>query len=109
MTGTRYILAVSSRSLPGREADYERWYEETHVGEVLALPGFEACERFERLGADGQTTEFVAHYEVETDDPEALLQSLFAATPNMQLTDAIDGQSVRFEFLRPTGAGRKAA
>lgn len=98
----RYLLEVSSRALPGREADYDSWYGDVHVKEVLALPGFESAERFRRLGADGQETgEFVALYTVETDNPPALLQSLFAASATMQLTDAIDTSSPRFEFLAP--------
>ena len=80
---TRHLLMVSSRALPGRESDYDRWYEEVHAGEVLALPGFVACERFRRLAEDGGAGEFVALYEVETDDPPALLASLFAAVPTM--------------------------
>jgi hypothetical protein len=100
----RYILHITSRALPGREADFDRWYGETHVGEVLAVPGFLACRRYRSLGADGQATgEFVAHYDVETDDPAALLQALFAATPTMQLTDSIDPASVSFSFLEPNG------
>ena len=106
----RYQLQIASRALPGREAEYDGWYEETHLGDVLALPGFISCERFERLSADGrEVIELVADYAVETDDPAALLQSLFAATPTMTLTDSIDMDSVRFEFLRPTGGGRRAA
>ena len=106
----RYLLEVSSRSLPGREQEYNRWYDETHLGEILALPGFVACERFERLSPDGQEfVELVTLYEVETDDPQALLQSLSAATPTMRLTDAIDRDSVRLAFLKPTGNGRRLA
>lgn len=106
----RYLLEISSRAVPGREADYDRWYEDTHVGEVLALPGFVACERFERLAADGQgIVEHVALYEVETADPHALLQSLFAAAPGMRLTDAMDTTSPRFDILRPVGNGRRQA
>ena len=104
----RHLLEISSRALSGREGEYDRWYETTHVGEVLALPGFLACERFQRLSPDSdQALEFVAIYEVETDDPPALLQSLFAAVPTMQLTDAIDPNGTRFEFLRPIGQGRR--
>jgi len=102
----RHILEISSRAVAGREEDYERWYANVHVGEVLALPGFVSVERFSRSSLDGQPTgEFVALYTVETDDPAALIQSLFAATPTMQLTDAIDGTSVRFEILTPRGNG----
>lgn len=100
----RYILHVTSRALPGREQDYDRWYDEIHAAEVLALPGFLSCDRYDELGPDGQPTgTFVAHYGVETDDPAALLQSLFAAVPTMRLTDAFDPDSASFTFLRPQG------
>jgi predicted secreted Zn-dependent protease len=106
----RYLLSVSSRAVPGREADYGRWYEGTHVSEVLALPGFVACERFERLAPDGEAAvEHVAVYEIETGDPPALVQSLFAAAPDMEMTDALDIASARFEVLRPVGSGRRVA
>jgi hypothetical protein len=102
MTAARHILSINSRALPSREADYDRWYRDIHVGEVLALPGFLSCHRYRQLGMDGQPTDiFVAQYEVETDDPAALLQALFAATPTMRLTDAIDPASPTFSFLLP--------
>ena len=98
----RYLLEISSRALPGREADFDRWYGDVHVKDVLALSGFEGVQRFRRLGSDGQETgEFVALYTVETEDPAALLQSLFAAAAGMQRSDAIDPSSPRFEFLAP--------
>lgn len=100
----RYIVEVSSRALPGRDAEYDRWYGEVHVGEVLALPGFKSVERFRRLSMAGEPTgEFVALYTVETDDPGGLVQSLFAATPTMTLTDAMDPESPRFHILQPNG------
>jgi hypothetical protein len=103
----KYILEVTSRATPGRDADYNAWYDTTHVVDVLGLPGFNACQRYVRAnpGAEGPT-EYVAAYEVETDDPAALLESLMAAGPQMQMTDAIDFTSVRFDFLLPTGDRR---
>ncbi len=100
MTGL--ILSVSSRAVAGREADYDAWYEDIHAPEVTALPGFLSYERFRQLDMEGKETgEFIAHYTVETDDPAALLQSLFAAAPTMRMTDSIDLESPRFTFLRP--------
>jgi len=49
----RYILQVSTRALAGREEEFNRWYGEVHVGEVLAVPGFSSCRRFTALGMDG--------------------------------------------------------
>ena len=100
----RYYLQVTSKALPGREEEYDAWYENTHVGDVLALPGFLSCQRYRKLAAGtSEEQAFVSMYEVETDDPNALLQLLFAESQNMQLTDAIDPASPRFEFLQPDG------
>jgi hypothetical protein len=98
----RYTLSVRSRAMPGRQEEYDRWYDEIHVGDVLALPGFLSCQRFRELDGDGRETgDCIAQYAVETDDPAALLQSLYAATPTMRLTDALDVSSASFAFLRP--------
>jgi hypothetical protein len=103
----KYILEVTSRAVPGRDADYNEWYDTTHVVDVLGLPGFNACQRYVRAnpGAEGPA-EYVAAYEVETDDPAALIESLMVAAPKMQLTDSIDLTSVRFDFLLPKGERR---
>ena len=101
---TSYTLQVTSRALAGREEDYDRWYADVHMGEVLALPGFVSGTRYRQLGMDGQPTGvFVVQYAVETDDPAALLQSLFAASATMRLTDAIDPASPSFTFLSRLG------
>lgn len=104
-----YLLLVTSRALEGRDDEYNRWYDTTHVVDVLGVPGFKACQRYVKAdpGQSGVPV-YVAAYEVETDDPAKLLETLYAATPNMQLTDSIDMESVKFEFLKPVGDLRKA-
>lgn len=98
----RYILHVTSKAIAGREEDYDSWYEEVHSVEMCQLPGIMSCTRYRELDMEGKGTGvFVAHYAVETDEPAALLQSVFAAAPMMQLTDAIDVESVRFAFFMP--------
>lgn len=86
--------------MPGREEEYDRWYRAVHMNDVLALPGIVSAQRFRKLGRPSQApAEFVATYTVETADPPALLQSLFAAAATMTLTNAMDPASPRFEFL----------
>lgn len=106
----RYILQVISRAMPGRDDEYNEWYNSVHAHEVLALPGFLSCTRYRKTGPGAEgPPEYVAAYEVETDDPAALIQNLFAASETMQLTDSIDTSTARFEFLEPIGPGRVEA
>ena len=103
----RYILHVTSRAVSGREAEYDRWYDEVHSAEMCRLPGILSCTRYRELDMTGtETGVFIADYEVETDDPASLLNSVFAAAPTMQMTDSIDLESPRFTFLKSIGSPR---
>lgn len=62
------ILIVQSRpSSAEKAADYHRWYEETHLPEVLALEGFVSARRFESL--DGES--YLVIYEIDGDVEQA--------------------------------------
>lgn len=102
----RYVLQVISRAKPGREADYEEWYAGTHLKDVLSLPGFLSCRRYYQEGPGSvPPPKHVAAYEVETDDPARFMDALFAASASMAMTDAIDLETARFEFLRAAEEG----
>ena len=41
-----YRLVALSSPLPGREEEYERWYDEQHIPDCLKLDGFLSAQRF---------------------------------------------------------------
>jgi hypothetical protein len=62
------ILLVETRPASSEEAaDYHRWYEETHLKEIVELDGFVSARRFEPVD-DGA---FVAIYEIDGDVAKA--------------------------------------
>jgi len=42
----KYIIAVYSNPTEGNEDAYNQWYSDTHLAEVLQVPGFVAAQRF---------------------------------------------------------------
>lgn len=63
-------LVVLSRPTAGHEREYHRWYDETHIPEVLQVPGFVSAERFTPApvaGARGLDDRFLAIYDIEGD------------------------------------------
>lgn len=40
------ILVVQSNPAPGREPEYNEWYNGRHLSDVLSFPGFVAAQRF---------------------------------------------------------------
>ena len=72
----RGILAVQTAAVPGREAAFNEWYNDVHVPEILATPGFASCRRFRArsspLAAAGHAEEwasYLAVYEIAGRDP----------------------------------------
>ena len=39
-------LIVFTQPAAGQEAEYNRWYDEVHLGDVLEVDGFVAAQRF---------------------------------------------------------------
>lgn len=83
------ILYVESRPVSAdREDEYNKWYDETHLPEVVALPGFVSARRFKPV--DGEGT-YVATYEVDADDLTGVMATLgeAAASGKLQMSDAM--------------------
>ncbi|MFR9806078.1 hypothetical protein ACL02T_27885 [Pseudonocardia sp. RS010] len=79
---SRGILLVFSNPVDGREEEYNAWYTEHHLDEILAIDGFVLAQRF-RLADDARMTRdtpdapyrYLAFYEAE--DRERADSALF--------------------------------
>jgi hypothetical protein len=77
------IMVVQSSPAEGRESEYNDWYSQTHIPQILEIPGFVTARRF-RVSGDGQSSghKYLAVYELEADDlaePVAELRSRSAS------------------------------
>lgn len=89
----RHTMLVLINAKEGRDDEFNRWYEEVHLNDILAVPGFVAARRFE--AADAQMTGAPKHrymtlYEIETEDIGAAIRALGAASGGMDLSDAME-------------------
>ena len=77
-----HVLIVYSSPVPGREQEYNDWYNNQHLQDVLTVPGYLRAQRFKltdfKLDADMPDVghQYAALYYMETDDPEAALSDL---------------------------------
>jgi hypothetical protein len=73
----RYILEVRTNcSDPGREAEYNDWYNNTHLPDVLETPGVIRATRYENTDPGEGEAKFIAIYEIETDNIDAFKDTL---------------------------------
>jgi hypothetical protein len=86
-------MALTSPVSKEREAEYNDWYQNVHLGDVVAIPGIKSAQRF-RLAInlqEGEVSPYIALYDIETDDIEAVMKELTAraGTARMILSDAM--------------------
>jgi len=102
-------LIVYTDPIPGREAEYNEWYDEVHLKEVLSVEGFVGAQRFALADAqiagmaDAAPCRYLAIYEIEAESAKDALDKLQAASATMNISDALD--SARSAALAFTSIG----
>ena len=92
------LLVVQTNSLPGRDREFNQWYNEVHIPEVLALDGFRDCRRFSLSQAqmtDNLPQKYFTLYEI-SGDPQEALNMLNAAFETMTVSEAFDESTAEF-------------
>ena len=102
---------VLTNPTPGKDAEYNRWYNDVHIPDVLNASGFVRAQRFKMAETQAnpkadKTYQYLALYEIETDDIAASLKDLQSrgGTPDMIMSDAIDLKSANARIFEPVAA-----
>jgi hypothetical protein len=103
----KQILVVVTNPMPGKEEEYNRWYSEQHLDDVLRVPGMVAAQRF-KLAQDsgkGLPGPYLAIYEMDTDDPDpkATFDALGKAAESgqMPISPALDTVNIVASVFKP--------
>jgi len=73
-----WLLVVRSQPLAGAEQEFDRWYDEEHIPEVLAtLPAIVSGHRYvvaeDQVGPEVSVPSRLGLYQIETDDLQSVL------------------------------------
>jgi hypothetical protein len=85
-----YQLLVFSNPVEGREQEYNDWYTNRHIHDIVKLPGFVSAQRFEVKGEAPHR--YLAIYDMECADPLATYDELvgLAGSDAVPMSDALD-------------------
>jgi len=105
----KHLLVVITTPVAGQEDDYNRWYTNQHLPDVLRVPGFTGAQRFKVAthGPNGLPGSYMAIYEYETtgpqDDPRAAFSRLADATKagQMWISPAMDSANLAASLFTP--------
>jgi len=101
----KHILVVVTNPMPGQEEQFNRWYTEEHLDDVLRVPGFLTAQRF-KLSTDGPkglSGRYLAIYEVDIDDPQSAFVALGEAVQagRMHISSAMDPVNLASSVFTP--------
>ncbi len=72
----KYILKVESNcNIPARDAEFNQWYNDIHIPDVLETPGFIRATRYENIEPAAGQGKYFAIYEIETNDINATMKA----------------------------------
>ena len=102
----RYMFLVLTNATEGRDEEFNDWYNNRHLPDVLAVDGFVAATRYRMAELDPPQTSghrYMALYEVEAEDLAKANQALMntAGTDAMVLSEALDMTSASAIYFEP--------
>jgi hypothetical protein len=99
----KHVLMVYTNPTEGKEDEFNQWYNDIHLGEVLQVPGIVSAQRFKVADVMPGVSDhqYLALYNLDTDDPEGVIKALGAALPTMNMSDAINGRTAKMVVVSP--------
>jgi hypothetical protein len=101
----KHIVAVLTEPTEGKEDEFNDYYENLHLDEVLATTGWKSAQRFVLTDQIGQKCPlpYLALYEVEADDATEIIPTMDETRPQRQQSDALNRRTAAAWVFSETG------
>ena len=104
----KHVLVVLSNCHEGTDDAFNSWYTNTHLRDVINVPGFSAAQRFRvsgtQMGDGPMPYQYLAVYEVDAEDvnvPKDGLAQAAAGGASMYIDPSIDRERTVAWFYTP--------
>lgn len=101
----KHLVVVLTEPVAGREAEYNDYYENLHLDEVLTTTGWLSAQRFKLSGEQGMPCPlpYLAVYEVEAERADEVLTTLNATRRERVQSEALNRKTAGVWVFSPTG------
>jgi hypothetical protein len=90
----RYRLVVFTDAKEGQEDEYNEWYNNQHLRDIVALPGYVSAQRFRlHKPMQGQfPNKYLAIYTMDTDNVDKTIEHMLSlgGTKAMPISEALN-------------------
>lgn len=101
----KYLILAFSNPIDGREDEFNDWYSNQHIQDLLTVPGFVSAQRFKIATPPYQGPDlrfgYACLYEVETHSIEQTFDDIKAAAGSFTISDAIDFDGAHVSAYEP--------
>jgi hypothetical protein len=101
----KHLLVVFTEPTPGREDEFNDYYENLHLDEVIATTGWDSAQRFKLVDQQGApcSLPYLAIYETEAEDSKEVLARLNATRKQRVQSDALNRATAAVWVFAATG------
>lgn len=91
----RHQYVILCQPVAGRETEFEDWYNNQHLADVVKIDGVVSAQRFKITAQRGDDNspawQSLAIYNLDADDPEAVMDAIAKAAggPEMPISEAM--------------------
>lgn len=106
----KYLILVLTEPTEGKDAEFNDYYENIHLDEVIDSAGYETAQRFKlalEVG-EGAPLPYLAMYEATGKSAEDVIQRLNESRHQRQQSDALNKKTARIWVFEPTGKMHQA-
>ena len=98
-----HLFVVLTAPVEGLEDEFNAWYTDQHLRDVMNLADYRSAQRFSFVGGDEPLRPYLALYDTDTVDVPATQRRLIdvVATPAMPFSPAIDREKSIGWYYRP--------
>jgi hypothetical protein len=94
-------MLVFTNPVEGREDEYNKWYDDVHLKDIVSIPSFRSGQRYRVAEVSGlpqsSPHRYLAVYDFDG-SAQAAFENMAATAPNFQMSDALDRNAL-FTFV----------
>ncbi len=101
----KHMVVVLTEPTEGNEQEFDDYYENLHLDEVLSSTGWQSAQRFKLVDEQGQACPlpYLALYEAEAENSEEVLATLTATRSKRQQSKSINKRTAGVWVFAETG------
>lgn len=101
----KHVVVVLTEPNEGKEQEFNDYYENLHLDEVLSSTSWESAQRFKLVDQQGKACPlpYLAFYEVEAENSEDVLATLNATRGQREQSDSLNKRTAGVWVFAETG------